>query len=764
MSTAWKSMLGTALVVAVLASVFFGRAPGGDSESFPSLLEMRAYFERLERGQGLAQPFPNWSVERREALDSGRVALGRMLFFDPVLSGDNTVSCAHCHHPKAAFTDRRVRAMGRGGVGTGVKRSGGVELERNVPTLWNVAFQRRFFWDGRAPSLEVQVVHPITASDEMAQDTTALIKELERIPEYARFFEGAFREEKGSAITFRNVRRAIAAFERTLVATNSRYDHYAQGDHKALSQLERTGLNVFRSLETRCFVCHRLPTFGSDELTEIGVPGLDRSGGLSGGNGYKRPTNGVKSPTLRNVALTAPYMHNGRYRTLSEVIDFYAYGGGRSLGVEVEVHPAVQPFFLTAHEKKGLIAFMKALTDTSNTPTIPDVVPSGLPVVRTDILGSIEASGEDVHPRKASSPTLDRGKSRQTTSDSHVVHPGSSIQHAVDAAHPGDTIYVEPGRYPETVTLDVSNLVLIGKQRGNRRAVLDGEGKRSEAIVGAAHGLNLRGFDIRGYTGSGVLIYPGKKIFLHDLRVEAGGVNPGQSGIYIRSVVGARITDIDVTGARKYGIYVGHSKDVVISTTRAVENSTGVVIENSIEVNLENNNVEKNGSGIHVVRAPEGPAHDSRNVTISNNRIHSNNRAKVKRTDAIHSMVPSGSGIVVVGADSVQIRSNRIHNNSSVGIAIVNHSTLGGRNSTALAPDYCRVQGNMLRGNGTGMIRKPTVDERGADVPWEPADLVWDGTGMMNGWKQPTVSRRPHTLPQPSWSRIRRLLHALTGH
>ena len=164
-----------------------------------------------------------------------RVALGRLLYFDPVLSGANDQSCATCHHPDLGLTDGRGLSMGRGGKGLGPERAGGAELRRSAPTVWNAAYNHRQFWDGRASDLEDQAQNPIKSADEMAQDPAELVKELRAIPEYVRLFDEAFGGKDASAVTFENVTKAIAAFERTLISTRSRFDRYREGDVTALS-------------------------------------------------------------------------------------------------------------------------------------------------------------------------------------------------------------------------------------------------------------------------------------------------------------------------------------------------------------------------------------------------------------------------------------------------------------------------------------------------------------------------------------------------
>ncbi|MBW2314651.1 MAG: cytochrome-c peroxidase [Deltaproteobacteria bacterium] len=329
----------------------------------------------LAPATGLDRPFP---PVRGEAPTPERVELGRLLFFDPVLSGDRSLSCAHCHRPELAFSDGRKTALG----------AGGAQLARNAPTLYNAAFKESLFWDRRAGSLEEQALGPLLASDEMAADPAVVVARLAAIPEYARRFEAAFASE-AEPLSFGNVVRAIASFERTLVSQDSRYDRFARGDRSALDASERRGLTLFRSLNTRCFECHQLPTFEAPLAMGVGVPSSDR--GIGGAHGRPGQDGLFAIPTLRNVAVTAPYMHDGSLATLDEVVAFYRKGGGRPLGVEPgRIHEHVRPFDIRDDEARDLIAFLHALTDESARPETPAAVPSGLPVLRERRFASSE--------------------------------------------------------------------------------------------------------------------------------------------------------------------------------------------------------------------------------------------------------------------------------------------------------------------------------------------------------------------------------------
>ncbi len=322
----------------------------------------------LAAATGLDRPFPTLIGEEPTP---ERVALGRLLFFDPLLSRDGSLSCAHCHQPARAFTDGLPTALG----------ADGARLSRNTPTLWNVGFKQRLFWDRRAESLEAQVLVPLLAPDEMNADPAWLVSALASIPEYRERFEAAF-SDAAAPVSLANLARAIAAFERTLVARNSRYDRFARGERAALSTSERRGLTLFRSLNTRCFECHRLPTFESPLAVAIGVPSDDA--GVGGVSGFEAQRGLFAVPTLRNVALTAPYMHDGSLATLEDVVHFYREGGGIAHGsAAARVHEFVRPISMRDDEASDLVAFLRALSDDTPPPAIPGVVPSGLPVLAT---------------------------------------------------------------------------------------------------------------------------------------------------------------------------------------------------------------------------------------------------------------------------------------------------------------------------------------------------------------------------------------------
>lgn len=358
--------------------------------------EDRQSWLRLARAALAAESVPQIAAPvepRNNQGEASRVELGYQLFFDPVLSNDRTTSCASCHHPDYGMADGLPKGIGAGGRGYGTQRAGtGPELPRNTPSLFNVAFNNFQFWDGRVATLEEQVLVPLFAENEMNQhDLAELLKRLRAIPRYRELFAKAFgfkSKQDGSEINLQNIARAIAAFERKLNITETNYDHFVKGKDDALTTEQLRGLVVFLG-QGQCAVCHTPPNFHDGVLASIGTTtSPDKNSPIDPDPGFgavMRREDGFgmfKTPGLRNVERTAPYMHNGAFKTLEEVVEFYNDGGGRGRGQDAYSQDSkVAKLNLTEQQKKDLVAFLKSLNDLSPPPVVPATVPSGLPVV-----------------------------------------------------------------------------------------------------------------------------------------------------------------------------------------------------------------------------------------------------------------------------------------------------------------------------------------------------------------------------------------------
>jgi cytochrome c peroxidase len=316
----------------------------------------------------------------RTALPPGRdgfrpeqIDLGRYLFFDPLLSGDGTLSCASCHRPDKGLSDGRPRSVGIHGQDAG----------RAAPTLWNVAFLQSFFWDARAHTLEEQAAGPLFSSVEMGNTPERLLASLNANAEYRRLFGRAYPAARNGPVTLTQVYESLAAFQTSLVSLNSRYDRYAHGYHAALTDREIEGLNVFRSFVARCSECHMPPLFTNQQVAVIGAP---EAAGRPFDVGAEKTFNaaklkgGFKVPTLRNIARTAPYMHSGAFDTLRDTVVFYNKGRGNAVpeGMTLYLHWHIGSPKLTDYEVDRLVDFMQALTDETFMPRVPARVPSGL--------------------------------------------------------------------------------------------------------------------------------------------------------------------------------------------------------------------------------------------------------------------------------------------------------------------------------------------------------------------------------------------------
>ncbi|MEY4573810.1 MAG: hypothetical protein RLZ10_3116 [Bacteroidota bacterium] len=276
-----------------------------------------------------------------------KVELGRKLFFDKRLSVNNTVSCATCHVPEYAFTDRKE-------VSQGIE---GRKTERNSPSILNSAFLKTVMFDAHLPSLEMQVIVPIQEHTEMGNNMKELIQKLRAIPEYQNAAKKIFNRDFDAYV----LTRSISAFERTLISMNSRFDQYINGNSSKLSTDEKAGWNIF-SEKLYCTQCHPAPYFTTFEAANNGL--YKEYGKDKGRFRIFLDSNDIgkfKIPSLRNIQLTYPYMHDGSIKSIDEVINHYQKGGSQHKLQST----IIQPFELSPKEREQLKAFLFSLTDTS---------------------------------------------------------------------------------------------------------------------------------------------------------------------------------------------------------------------------------------------------------------------------------------------------------------------------------------------------------------------------------------------------------------
>lgn len=300
----------------------------------------------------LPQVFP---VPKDNPSTTAKITLGKQLFFDPRLSGDNQMSCATCHIPEKAFADPVKTSKGKNG-----KR-----LTRNTPGLLNVAYYSVFTWDGRAGSLEEQALGPITSPVEMNQNLDELERELNAVPGYVTQFQNVFK----TPVTRDGIAKAIAAFQRTLVSRDAPFDRYLKGDKSALSKRAQLGLELFTG-EAGCIRCHHGPLLSDNKFYRLGFTFRDKGREAITRNKYDRYK--FRTSSLRDIARTAPYMHDGSIETLDEVVMFY-------LRLSPVQTPEGMPLDIKSRQSvslndiDALVEFMKSLTGKPAKISPPDL-------------------------------------------------------------------------------------------------------------------------------------------------------------------------------------------------------------------------------------------------------------------------------------------------------------------------------------------------------------------------------------------------------
>lgn len=375
----FKSLMSAALTIAFGASLYAADPKPADDLFFqiPDLTKVKDEAAEIQVPKGLPALTPNAVVPASNPMTAGRIALGKQLYFDPRVSLNGTVSCATCHNPEKGWTDSLPTTIGIGGAANG----------RNSPTVLNTVYSKVMFWDGRAPSLEAQAQGPVQAATEMGNQTHAqIIERLRTIPGYREQFMKVF----GTDVNMDGFAKAVAAFERTALTGNSAYDKYAAGDMKALSESAKRGMMLFGLRldfedefqpqgvvlkKANCSSCHIGVNFSDDQFHNIGV-GADKNGKLADlgrwaaeAVGAKNPASigAFKTPILRDITRTGPYMHDGSEDTLEKVVEYYNKGGNPNAYLSKDI----KALNLTDQEKKDLVEFMKALDG--------EVIPVALP-------------------------------------------------------------------------------------------------------------------------------------------------------------------------------------------------------------------------------------------------------------------------------------------------------------------------------------------------------------------------------------------------
>lgn len=293
----------------------------------------------------LPKGFPQPEIPANNKLSLKRVALGERLFFEPLLSRDTSMSCAFCHHPDLAFSDSLD-------ISPGVNGKNGF---RNAPSLVNTAYLKNVNKDGGVIKLGLQAFVPIEDHDEMDISILKVIERLKSIPEYDNLSQEAY----GRSIDPFTISRSLAAFQRTLISGNSKYDQFVNGDSAALNEIEKKGMDLFFSPRTSCSSCHSGFYFSNLDFIDNGTLSEHEDQGRKRVTGLDSDMGKFRVQSLRNVELTAPYMHDGGLESLEEVIEHYNSGGKQSANKDQRI----RPLGLEESEKKAIIAFLKSLTD-----------------------------------------------------------------------------------------------------------------------------------------------------------------------------------------------------------------------------------------------------------------------------------------------------------------------------------------------------------------------------------------------------------------
>jgi cytochrome c peroxidase len=368
-----------------------------------------------------------------------KIALGAKLFADPALSANGKVACATCHDPTLAFADGLVHGKGIAGVA----------LPRHTPTIWNEAWGETYFWDGRAGSLEEQAKGPVENPIEMGETMTNVARRLDVDADYKRLFTAAFPGETGVMPTL--VQKAIAAYERTLVSPETRFDRWVKGDASALGEEERRGFALFTGA-AGCVNCHQGWAFTDQAFHDIGLPGDDE--GRAKVAGLPMLGHAFKTPSLRELAWTAPYMHDGSLPTLDAVLDHYDHG----IVERPTTSPDLPRIKLTADQRDDLLAFLATLSSETAPKPIgaealkaaaaePEAALAG-PAAATLVVTQKNRAFEPAHIKLAAGATLRVVNDDTRTHNVRVFDPKLDFNSGTQ--EPGQSAairFAEPGTY-----------------------------------------------------------------------------------------------------------------------------------------------------------------------------------------------------------------------------------------------------------------------------------------------------------------------------
>jgi parallel beta-helix repeat protein len=442
-----------------------------------------------------------------------------------------------------------------------------------------------------------------------------------------------------------------------------------------------------------------------------------------------------KVPTLRNIGLTAPYMHNGSLATLEEVVDFYARGGGDGENQDIFVYG----FDLSEQEKADLVAFLFALTDESGLPEIPAAVPSGLPVV-----APIENPAREIAAGYNVGSVPGEGATAREPVTIRVAE-GEGIQAAVDRAQPGDTIEVPYGVYHERVVIDLNDITLLGIPNENGDyPVLDGQGRLAEGVIASGNNFTIGYLHTRNYTDNGVLVEGVRGVHFHHLFAE----NTGTYGVYPVQSSDVLIEEVEVTGVNDAGIYAGQCENVIVRDSVVYGNVLGIELENTINGEVYNNHAYDNTLGILIVLLPQLTSKISANTLVYDNLIEGNNHENFAPEGAIARIVPSGTGLLLLATDKAEVYNNIIRDNKSTGVALFSLTGSGAFDSNEIdvgpLPEGNWIHDNVYEDNATDP--DPFVRDLGIPV----GDILWDGSGSDNRFND-DVPSFPPILPGDGW-------------